>query len=88
VEENEENLEEERRLFYVAITRARQKLYMTSCTSRRVMRERVESSPSPFLDEIPDELIEIHTPEEEVDAREAVDYFAKMKERIGGIGGA
>jgi DNA helicase-2/ATP-dependent DNA helicase PcrA len=84
VEENEENLEEERRLFYVAITRAKQKLYMTSCSSRRVMRERVDSSPSPFLEEIPAELIEIHTPEEEVDAQEAVDYFAKMKQRIGG----
>jgi DNA helicase-2/ATP-dependent DNA helicase PcrA len=83
VEESEENMEEERRLFYVAITRAKQKLYMTSCASRRVMRERVDSSPSPFLEEIPAELIEIHTPEEEVDAQEAVDYFARMKQRIG-----
>ncbi|MFO7849674.1 MAG: 3'-5' exonuclease [Spirochaetia bacterium] len=82
IEESEENIEEERRLFYVAITRAKQKLYITSCRSRKSMRERTDSVPSRFLDEIPGELIEFHSPEEEVDAEQAADYFAMMKEKL------
>jgi DNA helicase-2/ATP-dependent DNA helicase PcrA len=58
VDENDGNVEEERRLFYVAITRARQRLYMTSCRRRQVQNETIESSPSPFLEEIPPELLE------------------------------
>ncbi len=83
VEENPENLEEERRLFYVAITRAREKLYITSCRTRRVMREKNECVPSPFLREIPEELIENHIPDREVSQEEAVDFFAGLKTRIG-----
>ncbi|MFP4266911.1 MAG: ATP-dependent helicase [Spirochaetaceae bacterium] len=82
IEENEENIEEERRLFYVAITRAKQKLYITSCKSRKSLKERTDSVPSRFLEEIPGELIEFHSPEEEVDAEEAADYFAMMKEKL------
>ena len=50
-------LEEERRLCYVGITRAKDELYMTAC-ARRVMYGRAEyMSPSPFLQEInPDKL--------------------------------
>jgi len=58
VEEDPANQEEERRLFYVAITRARKKLFISSCQKRRTMRETVECRPSPFLEEIPQELIE------------------------------
>ncbi|MDR2048646.1 MAG: UvrD-helicase domain-containing protein, partial [Treponema sp.] len=47
------SLEEERRLFYVAITRARDKLYITSCQKRRRLQDTVECAPSPFLAEIP-----------------------------------
>jgi len=83
VEEDPNNLEEERRLFYVAITRAKQKLYMTSCLTRRVMREITESGPSPFLQEIPAELIEIHQPEEDLDPEEVADMFAAMKSKMG-----
>jgi DNA helicase-2/ATP-dependent DNA helicase PcrA len=57
------NLEEERRLFYVAITRARQKLYMTACQTRKLMREMVYCRPSPFLEEIPEHLIDWKEPE-------------------------
>ena len=83
IEESEENLEEERRLFYVAITRAKQKLYLTSCKTRKSMRERSDSTPSRFLEEIPGELIEFHSPEEEVDADRAADYFAMVKQKLG-----
>jgi DNA helicase II / ATP-dependent DNA helicase PcrA len=83
IEEDPANMEEERRLFYVAITRAKQKLFITSCLRRRVMREILESAPSPFLEEIPPQLIVYHEPEELVESGEAVDYFAKMREKLG-----
>ena len=59
-EESEgEGIEEERRLFYVAITRARDKLYLTSCKKRRRRDSIIERLPSPFLPEIPAYLLEI-----------------------------
>ena len=50
-------LEEERRLFYVGATRARQKLYLSSATTRHRFGE-VESIPSRFIKEIPNELMD------------------------------
>lgn len=76
------NLEEERRLFYVAITRAKKKLFMSSCRKRRHMREVVESAPSPFLSELPAELIEHHAREGAVESDEAAGYFAELKSRL------
>ena len=64
VEENGGDVEEERRLFYVAITRARDKLFMTSCQKRRRQQMTVESEPSRFLDEIPSNLVEYHEPKQ------------------------
>lgn len=78
----EGNLEEERRLFYVAITRAKRRLYMSACRKRRQMREVVESAPSPFLGELPTGLIEQHEPEGEVETEEAAGYFAQLKSRL------
>ena len=57
IEENETNIEEERRLFYVAITRAKSKLYITSCKQRRHMKDIIESKPSRFLPELPENLL-------------------------------
>jgi DNA helicase II / ATP-dependent DNA helicase PcrA len=51
-------LEEERRLFYVGITRAERKIYLTHARSRRRLGERVDCVPSSFLRPIPDELVE------------------------------
>ena len=48
-----EELEEERRLFYVGITRAREKLVMTWCRRRRTFGRYSDMAPSRFLDEIP-----------------------------------
>jgi DNA helicase-2/ATP-dependent DNA helicase PcrA len=80
----EGNLEEERRLFYVAITRAKRRLFMSSCLKRRVLREVVDSAPSPFLEELPEGLIEERAPEHELASTEAVDYFARIKTQLGG----
>ena len=58
-EESPEEVEEERRLFYVAVTRARDELYLTSCSSRRVHGRRLDLIPSRFVGEIPRELIDM-----------------------------
>lgn len=51
-------LEEERRLAYVAMTRAERYLYVTHAMKRRVYGEELASEPSPFLNEMPTELLE------------------------------
>jgi DNA helicase-2/ATP-dependent DNA helicase PcrA len=51
-------LEEERRLAYVGITRAQQKLFMSNAWSRQLFGSTNYNPPSRFLDEIPAELIE------------------------------
>jgi DNA helicase-2/ATP-dependent DNA helicase PcrA len=79
LEESEDNIEEERRLFYVAITRAKRKLYLTSCLTRRMMRELTDCVPSRFLDEIPVDLIKTHQPDIEASDSEADEYFARMR---------
>ena len=56
------DIEEERRLFYVAITRAKDKLFISSCKERRRQKQSVVCAASPFLSEIPLQLIEIHDP--------------------------
>lgn len=48
-----EELEEERRLFYVVITRAKQKLWVTYANTRYRFGQLVQNEPSRFLDEIP-----------------------------------
>jgi DNA helicase II / ATP-dependent DNA helicase PcrA len=53
-----ETLEEERRLFYVGITRAERKVYMTHARSRRRLGERVDCVPSSFLRPLGDDLVE------------------------------
>ena len=55
----ENGIEEERRLFYVAITRAKKKLYLTYSKKRRINTGIMEQIPSSFLTEIPKHLIEI-----------------------------
>ena len=47
-------VEEERRLFYVAMTRAKKKLYLTACKRRKDQ----DTKPSRFINEIPSELLE------------------------------
>lgn len=51
-------LEEERRLCYVGMTRARQRLYLTRATTRTLYGTTQTNPPSRFLNEIPDTLIE------------------------------
>jgi DNA helicase-2/ATP-dependent DNA helicase PcrA len=52
--------EEERRLCYVAITRARRRLYLTWARERRLFGRAERNLPSRFIDELPEELVERH----------------------------
>ncbi len=56
--DDEEEIEEERRLCYVGMTRAQSRLVVTSAARRRVFGEYQATEPSRFLDEIPAELVE------------------------------
>jgi DNA helicase-2/ATP-dependent DNA helicase PcrA len=60
-DEGNENVEEERRLAYVGMTRARQKLFMTYARKRRVWGQEQMNAPSRFLDEVPDEFKKIES---------------------------
>jgi superfamily I DNA/RNA helicase len=53
------DLEEERRLFYVGITRARERLFLSRAGARTLRGQRVPRTPSRFLLEIPAELLEV-----------------------------
>ncbi len=53
-----EEAEEERRLFYVAITRAKEKLYLTYATTRTIYGMRQVNSRSSFIEDIPEHLVE------------------------------
>lgn len=82
VEENGGNVEEERRLFYVAITRARDKLLISACRKRRRGQMVAEAEPSRFLDEIPSNLVEYHEPKqitEEETGQMFSDFLSQLK---------
>ena len=55
----EDKVDEERRLCYVGITRAKQLLYLTNCASRNLYSGSNENHPSRFLDDIPEGMLDI-----------------------------
>ena len=55
---NPEEVEEERRLAYVGITRAEKELYISNATTRTVFGRTSSYLPSRFIDEIPEELVD------------------------------
>jgi DNA helicase II / ATP-dependent DNA helicase PcrA len=83
LEESDDNLEEERRLFYVALTRAKKRLYLSSCRTRKTLRETYDCVPSRFLQEIPPDLLKTYEGEKVVDENEAVAFFADLRSRYG-----
>ncbi len=56
--QEENTLDEERRLFYVAITRAMQQLDISHCQTRKKYGQTIACHPSSFLRELPEELVE------------------------------
>ena len=76
---DESELEEERRLAYVAITRAREHLYLTRAAVRSAWGTPQEMPPSRFLDDIPAELL---------DVRRAATSGERMRASYGGSYGS
>jgi DNA helicase-2/ATP-dependent DNA helicase PcrA len=54
-----DDLEEERRLLYVGMTRARERLFLTCCRRRRIAGRYQDQMESPFLSELPDQLLDV-----------------------------
>jgi len=63
--DDDAGIEEERRLFYVGMTRAQDRLFLSHATTRRFFGEDRWTRPSRFMDEIPPELIEGGAPDAE-----------------------
>lgn len=59
--ESESDLAEERRLAYVALTRARKRLYLTRAASRSAWGAPEDFPPSRFLDDLPEEIVEVRS---------------------------
>jgi DNA helicase-2/ATP-dependent DNA helicase PcrA len=80
---------EERRLFYVGITRARNRLTLSGCATRRKGTDHVPRQPSRFLAEVPAELVDRKTRGTEssltADESKALkgNFFASMREMLG-----
>jgi len=81
-ESGEMNIEEERRLFYVALTRAMTKLYISAAASRKKNGKLMETEPSPFIAELPEELLEIQEKEVPVTPDQADRYFSDLKKLL------
>lgn len=82
IEDNPANIDEERRLFYVAITRARRVLVISSCERRKRGHDEVLSVPSRFLEEIPKELFDEEDPSRELSADEVTDKLRLFREKL------
>jgi superfamily I DNA/RNA helicase len=80
----EGTLDEERRLFYVAVTRAMQTLTISHCGGRKKYGQLLPCQPSPFLKELPDELVEHSDSKSKtpVTQESGKNLFAAMREAI------
>jgi DNA helicase-2/ATP-dependent DNA helicase PcrA len=83
LEENPKNIDEERRLFYVAITRAKQKLIISSAKNRIRGTQIIQSSPSRFIAEIPENLID-EAENRFISKNEISNSFAAMRAKLQG----
>jgi superfamily I DNA/RNA helicase len=83
----EGTLDEERRLFYVAVTRAMQTLTLSHCTSRKRYGQAMPCHPSPFLKELPADLVE-HADDkgkQPVAAEAGKTMFDALRATLGGV---
>lgn len=78
----EGTLDEERRLFYVAITRAMRTLRLSHCGGRKKYGQVVPCHPSPFLEELPSELMEVDGSHRPVSVQTGKDYFASLRSML------
>jgi len=81
----EGNIDEERRLFYVGMTRAQKRLYLTY-PGTKVFRGKMRTvTPCPFLNEIPEEFLDGKIGEKQDEEKEQFinDFFQDMKMKFG-----
>ncbi len=85
-DDNLDTIDEERRLFYVAVTRARKELYLSLAKTRRRWGKDEEREESRFLGELGDEDLSVIDPATEGPAEEevATDYLSQLKGLFGG----
>lgn len=69
-----EEMEEERRLFYVALTRAKKKLFLSHTELRMIFGSKQINVPSEFLEDIPEHLVE-HTVADNEDSGKVIVYL-------------
>jgi superfamily I DNA/RNA helicase len=81
----EGTMDEERRLFYVAVTRAMQTLAISHCGGRKKYGQLLPCQPSPFLKELPEELVEHSDSKTKTPVAQdsGKNLFAAMREAIG-----
>ncbi len=84
---DDNELEEERRLCYVAMTRAKKRLFLTRAMRRNLFGQYVTLPPSRFVGEIPTELINLHTlsykrPEIKREPQPATSIFVSRPKRV------
>ena len=81
----EGTLDEERRLFYVAITRAMLTLRLSYCLGRKKYGQSMPCHPSPFLKELPQELVEnaSERSKQPIAATSGKSMFAAMRDAVG-----
>ncbi|GAM08975.1 ATP-dependent DNA helicase PcrA [Geobacter sp. OR-1] len=83
------SIDEERRLMYVGITRARRHLTITRCLQRKQYGKMQERQPSRFLEEIPEQLVNLQQAagaqalNEGEAEKMADDFFSRMKGMLG-----
>ncbi len=80
-------LAEERRLLYVGLTRARKRVTLSRCLTRQRGGEAVETQPSRYLDDLPDEHLNVKSAEQILSPEESEElrknFFKEMKEMLG-----
>jgi len=84
------NLEEERRLCYVGLTRARERLILTRAAERMKRGKAIPRTPSRFLEDIPQQLLDVidlsgpqQAAPKEVQQAKAKNFFASMNTLLG-----
>lgn len=84
--ENEAGIQEERRLLYVGMTRAKETLILSYAKTRRRGAELQSTDPSRFLEELPREGIHRHDgsapPDPQAEAQKTADFFAGLQAMI------
>jgi len=83
---DEDNVDEERRLAYVGITRAQKELFFTQCRERRQYGELIRPEPSRFLMELPQDDLEWETERKVVSPQERMvkgqSHLEKIREQL------